>query len=212
MDVVTEFYLNMVGLKEKTCFVRGQWISFNKEKIDETFNLNERKNGSKFKRLVKEIKYQKIVDLLTDGKGKWSATRKNPHESIARDSLKEEAKVCFYFICSVLLPSKHLGTVREKEVILLYDILKGYKFSVGKIIENSILSYYRSNYRGLVPHPTLITRLCIMGGVERDWEEEETCPKAFPLTLIGITKGSKNRGKETEVEAEEEERDDRENE
>ena len=76
----------MVGLREKTCFAKGQWISFSKEKIDETFNLKERKNGSKFKRLVKDPDYQKILDLLTDGKGKWSSTRKNPHESIARGS------------------------------------------------------------------------------------------------------------------------------
>ena len=53
MDVVKEFYSIMVGLKEKTCFVRGQWISFIREKIDEIFNLNKRKNGSKFKKLVK---------------------------------------------------------------------------------------------------------------------------------------------------------------
>ena len=80
----------------------------------------------------------------------------------------------------------------------MYAILKGYKFNVGKIIKNSILSYYRGNYRGLVPHPSLITRLCILGGVEGDWEEEETCPKVSPLTLTGITKGPKNRGKEKE--------------
>ena len=41
-------------MKEKIVYVKGQWISFSREKIDETFNLNERKNGSKFKRLVKE--------------------------------------------------------------------------------------------------------------------------------------------------------------
>ena len=100
-----------------------------------------------------------------------------------------------------------MSTVREKEVVLLYSILKGYKFSVGKIIENSILSYYRGSYRELVPHPVLITRLCILGGVEGDWEEEETCPKTSPLTLIGIIKGPKNRGKEKEVEVGREEGD-----
>ena len=173
----------------QTVYVRGQWISFSREKIDQTFNLNERNNGSKFKRLVKEPYFQKIVDMLTDGKGKWNSTRKNPHESIVIGSLTEEAKVWFYFVCSVLLPSKHLSTVREKEMVLLYAILKGYKLSVGKIIENSILSYYRGSYRGLVPHLTLITRLCILGGVEGDWKEEETCPKISPLTLTRITKG-----------------------
>ena len=45
VDVVKEFYWNMVGLKEKTMYVKGQWISFSREKIDQTFNLNERKNG-----------------------------------------------------------------------------------------------------------------------------------------------------------------------
>ena len=84
--------------------------------------------------------------------------------------------------------------------MFLYAILKGYKFRVGKIIENSILSYYKGGYKGLIPHPTLITRLCILGGVEGDWEEEENYPRTPPLTLTGITKGPKNRGKERKAE------------
>ena len=196
----------MVGMKDKTMYVRNKWISFNKEEIDKIYNMNERKNGSKFKRLVTEPDFQKIVDMLTDGKGKWNATQKNPQESIARGSLTEQAKVWFYFLYSVILPSKNLSTVRENEAVLLYALLKGYKLSVGKIIENSILSYYRGGYRGLVPHPALITRLCILGGVEGDWEEEETCPKTLPLTLTGVIKGPKNIGKEKEAKIEREER------
>ena len=68
--------------------------------------FNKRKNGSKFKRLVKEPDFQKIVYPLTYGKGKWNSIRKNPHESIARGSITKEARVWLYFICSVLLPSK----------------------------------------------------------------------------------------------------------
>ena len=101
--------------------------------------------------------------------------------------------------------------MRKNEPIFLYALLKGYKINLGKIIENSILSYYRSKYRGLIPHPGTITRLCILGGVKGTWEEE-TCPRASPLTLTGITKGPKNKGKEKEVETEEEEGDDRGNE
>ena len=106
-----------------------------------------------------------------------------------------------------MLPSKHLYTIREKEAVLLYTILKGYEFSVGKIIENSILSYYRGGYKGLIPHPALISRLYILGGVQEDWEEEENCPKTWPLTLTGITKGPKNinKGRQVEVVMEEEE-------
>ena len=163
--MVKEFYSNMVGMKDKTVYVRGKWISFSKEQIDSTYNLQKKKNGSKFKRLVETPDHQKIVDLFMDGKGKWNATRKNPHGSIARGALTESGKVWFHFLCSVMLPSKHLCTVREKEAVLLYAILKGYKFNVGKIIENSILSYYRGGYKGFIPHLSLISTLCILGGV-----------------------------------------------
>ena len=133
MDVVKEFYANMVEMKDKVVYVKGKWIPFGREQIDQTYNLQEMKNGSKFKRLVEKPNHQKIVDLLTYGKGKWNATRKNPHESIARGVLTEPAKMWFYFLCSTMLLSKHLCMVREKEVVLLYAILKGYKFSVGNV-------------------------------------------------------------------------------
>ena len=71
---------------------------------------------------------------------------------------------------------------------------------MGKIIEKSILSYYRGGYKGLIPHPGLISRLCILGGVQGNWEEEENYPKTSPLTLTRITKGPKNRGRGSQVE------------
>ena len=97
--------------KEKTCYVREEWISFDKEAINKTFKLKEIKDGSKFKRLQKELEYKRIVELLTNGKGEWKYTKKNPFESIARGSLTEKAKVWFYFLASILLPSKHQSTV-----------------------------------------------------------------------------------------------------
>ena len=81
--MVKEFYANMMGTKDKTIYVREICVSFNREHINQTFNLQVRKDGSKFKRLVETPNFRKIVDLLIDGKGKWNATRKNPHESIA---------------------------------------------------------------------------------------------------------------------------------
>ena len=67
------------------------------------------------------------------------------------------------------------------------------------------MSYYRSKYMGLIPHPATITRLFLLWGVNGDWENEERCPKASPLTLTRVTKGPKNIGKEKEMETEEEE-------
>ena len=68
----------MVGMKDKTVYIRGKWISFSREHIDHTYNRNERKNGLKFKKLVNELDFQKIVDLLIDGKGKWNEKKEKP--------------------------------------------------------------------------------------------------------------------------------------
>ena len=63
---------------------------------------------------------------------------------------------------------------------------------MGKIIESFIRCFQKNVKRGLIPHPTTITRLCILAGVQGIWEKEETCPKVSPLTLTGLTKGPKN--------------------
>ena len=155
----------MVGMREDTIYVRGVWVPFGHKRINEMFKLKELKHDSKFKKLVENPDHEKIIDLLTDGQGKWEATRKNPHYAINRGSLTEEAKVWFYFLSSVILPTKHLCAVREQEAIILYALLKGYKMNVGGLIEGSIRGYHLSNKRGLIPHPTTISRLCIFARV-----------------------------------------------
>ena len=74
--------------------------------------------------------------------------------------------------------------------------------NVGCLIEGSIRGYHLSNKRGLIPHPATISRLCILARVRGSWDEEETCPKASPLTLIGITKGPRNKKQKGIVELE----------
>ena len=88
-----EFYVNMVGMREDSVYVRGIWVPFEHKRINEMFKLKELKHGSKFKKLVENPDHEKIINLLNAGQGKWEATRKNPHYAINRGSLTEEAKV-----------------------------------------------------------------------------------------------------------------------
>ena len=155
----------MVGMREDSVYMRGVWIPFGYKGINEMFKLKELKYGSKFKKLVENLDHEKIINLLTAGQGKWEATRKNPHYAINRGSLTEEAKVWFYFLSSIILSTKHLCSVREQEAIILYALLKGYKMNVGCLIKGSIRGYHLSNKRGLIPHPAIIKRLCILVGV-----------------------------------------------
>ena len=59
--VVKEFFANMVEDEGKKVYVRGHWIDFSKERINLLFNLKVQKDGSKFKKLLKDPDYQKIV-------------------------------------------------------------------------------------------------------------------------------------------------------
>ena len=53
-SLVREFYANMVENEGKRVYVRGQWVEFSREKINRLFNMNVQKDGSKFKKQLKE--------------------------------------------------------------------------------------------------------------------------------------------------------------
>ena len=192
--VVREFYSNLVGRKENSVFVRGVWVPYGAETINAMYGMEGQKHGSKYKKITDSPNREKIVRRLTDGKVKWGQGQ-GEKNIINRGDLTKEAKVWFYFLASVLVPTKHVCTVREQEAIILYAILKGYKLNAGAIIENSIMKYHEGNKRGLIPHLATITRLCIRASVKGSWEEEEECPKISPLTLTGVSKGPRNQKK-----------------
>ena len=146
--LVREFYANMVGRKGTQCYVRGKWVSFHRNDINQFLKLGKLKDGSKFKKLKENPDFQKICNTSTAGNGEWKGNTKNAYESIDRGSMTEEAKVWFYFLSSVLMPSKNLSIVRQDEAVLLYAILKGYKISLGKLIGKSIINFQDNNFWG----------------------------------------------------------------
>ena len=192
--VVREFYSNLVGRKENTVYVRGVWVPYGAQAINQVYGMAGHKHGSKFKRLLENPDLKKIAEKLTDGKAQLRQEKGGP-KTLNRGCLTEEAKVWFYFLASVLVPTRHLSTVREQEAVMLYAILKGYKINIGTIIENSIMRYHEGNKRGVIPHPATVTILCLKAGVRGDWEAEEEVPLTSPLLLTGVSKGPKNQKK-----------------
>ena len=78
--IVREFYANMAKMKEDSVYVIGVWVPMGHEKINEVLQIKDPKNGSKYKKLLKEPNHEKIVNFLMTGTEKWSSTKKNPHE------------------------------------------------------------------------------------------------------------------------------------
>ena len=192
--VVREFYSNLVGRKDNTVYVRGVWVPYGVKAINQVYGMAGHKHGSKFKKLLENSDLKKIAEKLTDGKAQLRQEKGGP-KTLNRGSLTEEAKVWFYFLASVLVPTRHLSTVREQEAVMLYVILKGYKINIGTIIENSIMRYHEGNKRGVIPHPATVTILCLKAGVKGNWEAEEEVPVTSPLLLTGVSKGPRNQKK-----------------
>ena len=84
-------------------------------------------------------------------------------------------------------PSKHVSTVRQDRAILLYALVQGYELDIGKFITESFLEYEDGEFSRTIPYPSLITHLCIKGGVKVK-SDEEKCPKTPPLTLTRALK------------------------
>ena len=169
-------------------------MPYGAQAINKVYGMAGHKHGSKFKKLLENPDLKKIAEKLTDGKAQLRQEKGGP-KALNRGSLTEEAKVWFYFLASVLVPTRHLRTVREQEAVMLYAILKGYKINIGTIIENSIMRYHEGNKRGLIPHPATVTILCLKARVKGDWGTEEEVPLASPLLLTGVTKGPRNQKK-----------------
>ena len=192
--MVREFYSNLVGRKDNTVYVRGVWVPYGAQAINQVYGMAGHKHGSKFKKLLENPDLKKIAEKLTNGKVQLRQEKGGP-KTLNRGSLTEEAKVWFYFLASVLVPTRHLSTVREQEAVMLYAILKGYKINIGTIIENSIMRYHEGNKRGVIPDPATVTILCLKAGVKGAWETEEEIPLTSPLLLIGVSKGPRNQKK-----------------
>ena len=50
--VVREFYSNLVGRKENSVFVRGVWVPYGAETINEMYGMEGQKHGSKYKKIA----------------------------------------------------------------------------------------------------------------------------------------------------------------
>ena len=58
---------------------------------------------------------------------------------------------------------------------------------MGKIVERSILDYVENSFSGNIPYPSLITLLCIKGGVTFS-ETKDKCPRSSTFTLTRALK------------------------
>ena len=116
--IVREFYSNLIGRKKNSVFVRVVLVPYGAETINAMYDTEGQRHGSKYNKLADSPNREKIARRLTDGKVIWGQGQ-GEKKIINKGDLTEEAKVWFYFLASVLIPTKHVCTVREQEAVLL---------------------------------------------------------------------------------------------
>ena len=117
-----------------------------------------------------------------------SRSRREKDYKYGRSDRRNKGMVLFSGFCS----GSYLACLHSKRTRSSHSLCK---LNVGAIIENSIMKYHEGNKRGLIPHPTTITRLYIRAGEKGSWAKEEECPKVSPLTLTGVSKRPRNQKK-----------------
>ena len=60
----------MVGRKDNSVYVRGVWVPYGAETINEMYGMEGQKHGSKYKKIVDNPNSEKIARKLTNGKVK----------------------------------------------------------------------------------------------------------------------------------------------
>ena len=60
--VVREFYSNLVGRKDNSVYVRGVWVPYGAETINEMYGMEGQKHGSKYKKIVGNPNREKIEE------------------------------------------------------------------------------------------------------------------------------------------------------
>ena len=58
--VVREFYFNLVGRKDNSVYVRGVFVPYGVETINEMYEMEGQKHGSKYKKIVDNPNLEKI--------------------------------------------------------------------------------------------------------------------------------------------------------
>ena len=154
------------------------------------YGMEGQKHGSKYKKIADNLNREKIARRLTYDKVKWGQGR-GEKKIINKGDLTEEAKVWFYFLASVLIPTKHVCTVREHEAVILYAILKGYKLNAGAIIENSIMRYHEGNKKGSNPSPSNHHKVMYKSWCEGNLVRRRRVPQIFTINSDRGKQGAK---------------------
>ena len=160
--IVRELYVNLATNMNKWVQVRGIWVDFGANSINEFYNLELVDNGE-FDSFYVAPNYLEVIKVLTNGQGEWKINSKGHLVHFKAKHLAYIPKVWHHFITLRLILTTNVCEVTAKRALLNYAIIQDIPFDVGHVIEDAIL--HNRDAKMNLGHPLLIYGLCKQDGV-----------------------------------------------
>ncbi|KOM26718.1 hypothetical protein LR48_Vigan307s000300 [Vigna angularis] len=175
--VVREFYANARSYSDEpepfTSYVRGRPVAFDANTINSFFNTqwpggNIQCHYSEALRTdFAGIDYQEVERTLCLPRGHFHRNRQEQPLHIKRSFLTPLSKYWVAFIHANISPCSHMSDLNVSRAILLFFILQGQPINVGQIIAHEINDCAHTALSNTpLGHPSLITHLCELAGVD----------------------------------------------
>jgi len=166
VTLVKEFYVNAKVTTSATLtflnYVRGKRVPFDADTINEFLGTQMADDVEcQFSVLDDEgvAPRELIQALCLAGEGFHRGT-------IQRGSLHPLARFWLVFMHANISPCSHVSDLTEGRATILYTILIGQVMDVGQFIANEIYRCANAASKAAFGHPSLITHLCSLAGVD----------------------------------------------
>ncbi|KAJ9558521.1 hypothetical protein OSB04_013135 [Centaurea solstitialis] len=161
---VRDFYTEVSIRDTEQIPVRGTLVDYSPAAINTLLHTTPCSHSMlhNFSIHLRQEDFDDILTTLTIPGSGWYF--KGGSRSLKIKSLNVEANVWSQFVRCTLFPNSYISTLGMDRVLVLYCILKGYKFDVGRLISSNIkLSCNKTT--GRLCYPTIIHNLLVASNV-----------------------------------------------
>ncbi|KOM55496.1 hypothetical protein LR48_Vigan10g138800 [Vigna angularis] len=171
--VVKEFYTNARKLgdypaEEYLGYVRGHAIRYDPDSINSFLGIEWAGEQCQFALCMEEgTDFDDMENVLCLPRGHFQRNRNGSVVNIRRTDLNPLTKYWMAFSHANIQPCSHVSDITLNRALLLYCVIRNMNINIGQVIANEIhMCANTMNNKAPLGHPSLITHLCKIAGVD----------------------------------------------
>ncbi|KOM29466.1 hypothetical protein LR48_Vigan697s000400 [Vigna angularis] len=171
--MVKEFYTNARKIGDYPAedylgYVRGHAIRYDPDSINSLLGTEWVGEQCQFALCMEEgIDFDDVESVLCVSGGHFQRNKTGSVVNIRRTDLNPLAKYWMAFSHANIQPCSHVSDITLSRALLLYCAIRNLNVNIGQVIANEIrICANTINNKAPLGHPSLITHLCKLGGVD----------------------------------------------